>query len=207
MQLTNLLGAKSMKNVITLSVLIGVLTIIILGCGIDSEDEVRDLGPVQFVSVDPPSGSTLLSNATLTVSFSGVPKDLIVTQGVVSLSARTATISGPFAVGALHLTITWEGGVHTLVYEVKPVPVNFVSVNPPSGSLLLPDATLTVSFNGVPKHLRVTPGKVHISGRIATISGPFPRGRTQHRNEMGHWSTHARLYSRILSAGGNGTDS
>ena len=172
---------KSKKNVITLSVLIGilligVLTIVILGCGIDSEDEVKDLGPVQFVSVDPPSRSTLLSNATLTVTFDGVPKGLRVTQGTVSQSVRTATISGPFTVGALHLTITWEGGVHTLVYEVKPVPVKFVSVNPPSGSLLLPDATLTVSFDGEPRRLKVTPGEVDVSGRIATISGPFPRG-------------------------------
>ena len=81
---------ESMKNVITLSVLIGVLTLTILGCDIDTEEEVRDLGPVQFVSANPPSGSTLLSNATVTVSFNGVPKDLIVPQGVVSRSIQTA---------------------------------------------------------------------------------------------------------------------
>ena len=168
-----------MKNVITLSILVGVLTITMLGCGTDLGDEARDLGPVEFVSADPPSGSTLLPNATVTVSFNGVPKDLIVPQGVVSRSAkaaRTVTISGPFTVGELTLTMRWKDGAHTLVYTVKPVPVKFVSVDPPSGSLLLSDRILTVTFDGKPKNLRVTPWEVRVSDRIATISGPFPRG-------------------------------
>ncbi len=151
----------------------------ILGCDMDSEEEVRDLDPVQFVSADPPSGSTLLSNAPITVSFDGIPEDLIVPQGVVSRSARTrktVIISGPFTVGELTLTMKWKDGAHTLVYTVEPVPVKFVSVNPPDGSLLLPDALITVSFDGEPKNLSVTPGKVSVSGRIATIPGPFPRG-------------------------------
>ena len=170
---------ESMKNVITLSVLIGVLTLTILGCDIDTEEEVRELDPVQFVSANPPSGSTLLSNATVTVSFNGVPKDLIVPQGVVSRSiqtAKTVTISGPFNVGELRLTMKWKDGAHTLVYTVEPVPVKFVSVNPPDGSLLLPDTILTVAFDGKPKDLSVTPWEISVSGRIVTISGPFPRG-------------------------------
>ena len=151
----------------------------ILGCDMDSKDEVRDLDPVQFVSADPPSGSTLLSNAPITVSFDGIPEDLIVPQGVVSRSAqtrKTVIISGPFTVGELTLTMKWKDGAHTLVYTVEPVPVKFVSVNPSDGSLLLPDALITVSFDGEPKNLSVTPGEVSVSGRIATIPGPFPRG-------------------------------
>ena len=166
-----------MKNIITHSILIGILTLAMLSCGGDSENVTRDLGPVQFVSADPPNRSTLLSNATLTVLFDGVPKNLRATQGTVSSVARKATISGPFTVGELHLTLAWEGGIHTLVYTVEPVPVKFVSVEPPAGSLLLPDATVTVSFDGTPKHLRVTPGKVKVDGTKATLSGPFPRGR------------------------------
>ena len=169
-----------MRNVIRFSVLIGILAGVILGCDMDSKDEVRDLDPVQFVSADPPSGSTLLSNAPITVLFDGIPEDLIVPQGVVSRSAqtrRTVTILGPFTVGELTLTMKWkDGGAHTLVYTVEPVPVKLVSVNPPDGSLLLPDGQVTVSFDGEPKDLSVTPGKVSVSGRIATIPGPFPRG-------------------------------
>ena len=169
-----------MKNVITLSALIGILTSAILGCDIDSEEEVRDLGPVQFVSADPPSGSTLLSHATITVSFNGIPTELIVSQGVVSRSdqiRRTVTISGPFTVGELTLTMKWkDGGAHTLFYTVEPVPVKLVSVDPPDGSLLVPDGQVTVSFDGEPRNLSVTPGKISVSGRIATIPGPFPRG-------------------------------
>ena len=165
-----------MKNVVIFSVLVGILTVAILGCGTDSEDEPIDLGPVQFVSANPPNRSTLLSNASITVSFNGVPENLRATQGVISQSTRTVTISGPFTVGELNLTMTWKDGTHTLVYTVKPVPVKFVSVNPPNGSSILPDELLTVAFDGEPKRLSVTSGKVSVSGRIATISGPFPRG-------------------------------
>ena len=165
-----------MKNTITHSILIGILALALLSCGGDSENVTRDLAPTQFVAADPPGGSTLLSNAILTISFDGVPKNLQVTQGTVSSVTRTVTISGPFSIGLLHLTLTWEGGTRTLIYSVKPVPVKFVSVKPSVGSLLLPDATLTVSFDGVPKHLRVTPGEVQVAGTTATISGPFPRG-------------------------------
>ena len=175
-----------MKNVIIFSVLVGILVVAMLGCGTDSEDEASDQGPVRFVSVNPPSGSTLLSNAVITVSFDGVPEDLRVTQGVISRSGRTVTISGPFIVGELNLTVTWKDGTHTLVYTVKPVPIQFVSVNPPSGSLLLPDTILTVTFDGKPKNLSVVPWKVSVSGRIATISGPFPRGEL---NLVMKWDT------------------
>ena len=191
--------------------LVGVLTIMLLGCAADfEEDEPRDLGPVQFVSADPPSGSTLLSNATVMVSFNGVPKDLVVPQGAVSRSTQTpraVTISGPFTVGELTLTMKWKDGAHALVYTVKPTPVKFVSVDPPDGSLLLPDRILTVTFDGKPKNLRVAPWEVSISDRIAAISGPFPRGEL---NLVMKWDTgtHTLAYTvEFLGARENGADS
>ena len=186
-----------MKNVITPSVLVSVLIITMLGCDTDIEEDVRDLEPVQFVSADPPSGSTLLSNATISVSFDGIPTDLIVPQGVVSRSAqthKTVTISGPFAVGELTLTMQWKDGrTHTLVYTVEPVPVKFLSVDPLDGSLLLPDGLVTVSFDGEPKDLSVTPGDVSVSGRITTISGPFQRGELNLEMKWGT-GTHTLAY-------------
>lgn len=178
-----------MKNTITHSILIGTLALAILSCGGDSANVTRDLAPAQFVAANPPGGSTLLSNAILTISFDGVPKNLRVTQGTVSSVNQTVTISGPFTIGLLHLTLIWEGGTRTLIYTVKPVPVKFVSVKPPAGSSLLPDATLTVLFDGVPKHLRVTLGEVRVAGTTATISGPFPRGPL---NLAMKWQTGAR---------------
>ena len=166
-----------MKNTITHTILIGILALAMLSCGADSENAASNQTPVQFVAADPPSGSTLFSNATLTVSFDGVPKNLRATQGTVSSVARTVTISGPFTIGELHLILIWEDGTRTLTYTVKPVPVKFVSVEPAAGSVLSPDATVTVSFDGVPKNLRVTPGKVQVAGTTATISGPFRRGQ------------------------------
>ena len=188
-----------MKNATTLSVLIGILTLMILGCDLDldSEEEAVYLGPVQFVSANPPSRSMLLSNGTITVTFDGLPTDLIVSQGVVSHTTqnrKTVTISGPFTVGELTLTMRWKGGgTHTLTYTVEPTAVKFVSVDPPDGSLLLPDQILTVAFDGEPRNLSVTSGEVSVSGRIATISGPFPRGELNLEMKWGT-GTHTLAY-------------
>ena len=115
------------KNVIILSILISVLSIAaMLGCGTDVEDEEKELTPVKFVSAEPLSGSTLLPDATLTVTFDGVPEKLSVTQDTVPVRVRTRSVSsttivtilGPFTIGELNLTITWKGGTYTLTYRV-----------------------------------------------------------------------------------------
>ena len=111
---------------IILSVLIGAFSIAIFGCGIDGDDAEKELTPVKFVSAEPPSGSPLVPNAILKITFEGVPENLNVTQDAVQYSVGTrstgattiVTISEPFTIGELNLTITWEGGAHTLTYRV-----------------------------------------------------------------------------------------
>jgi hypothetical protein len=81
--------------------------------------------------------------------------------------------------GVLSLNLTWADGFRVLNYTVtapKPPPVNFVDVDPPSGSPIEPDATITVTFDAVPDGVAVNPGTAAVAGQIVTIFGPFPVG-------------------------------
>ena len=115
-----------MKNSVNLLIfiVINLLVIAQLGCGIDtlfSSEESEEGGErATFVSAIPPSGSMLAANTPITVSFSGPPASLNATPGVTAVSENTATISGPFTLGALRLVLTWADGTHTLDYTVLP---------------------------------------------------------------------------------------
>ena len=141
-------------------------------------DETSQPVTVNFVSADPPNGSIIEPDATITVTFDDVPSNVAVNHGTVGIADRTATISGPLPVGPLNLTITWVDGAQTLTYTVEPPPtVNFVSADPPNGSTIKPNATITVTFDDFPSNIAVNQGVIRITDRIATISGPFPAGR------------------------------
>ena len=60
--------------------------------------------------------------------------------------------------------------------EDESPPVSFVSATPPSGSIIQPDATITVTFSSAPGNVTVSAGSAVIKGKTATISGPFPSG-------------------------------
>ena len=133
--------------------------------------------PVNFVSVDPPSGSTIEPDATITVTFDAAPGEVAVNPGTATTAGQTVTISGPFSAGSLNLGLTWADGFRVLNYTVtapKLSSVNFVSVDPPSGSTIAPDATITVTFDAVPDGVTVNPGTATVAGQTVTISGPFP---------------------------------
>jgi hypothetical protein len=129
-----------------------VTCLFIAGCGDDEEPPEL----VKFVSADPPSGSTLEPDATITVTFDAAPGEVAVNPGVVTVAGQTVTISGPFAAGTLNLALTWADGFRVLNYTVtapkpptesKPSSVNIVSADPSSGSTIAPDATITVTFD------------------------------------------------------------
>ena len=69
-------------------------------------------------SVDPADGSTIDVNGIITVTFSLIPINVSVSDGVVKQLGTKVTISGPFTAGPLTLTITWTDGVQTLTYTV-----------------------------------------------------------------------------------------
>ena len=64
-----------------------------VGCGTD--DPPVEEEPIKFVSADPVEGSTIQNNATITVTFDGIPEGLKVTGGSAVPGGKTVTIAGP----------------------------------------------------------------------------------------------------------------
>ena len=107
-----------MKNVFSVLVLviISLLSVSIGGC--DSDEEVKP-APVDFVSANPPSGSTIQPNTTITITFDDAPGNVVVNLGQATTAGRrTVEISGPFPAGALTIAISWNGASHELHYTV-----------------------------------------------------------------------------------------
>ncbi len=71
-----------------------------------------------FVSANPPIGSTIPTNASLTLTFDNTPTDVAVNAGFLAGSGKTLIVTGPFPPGLLTLTVTWAGGSVTLIYIV-----------------------------------------------------------------------------------------
>ena len=116
-----------MKNAFSSLVLVmlGVLSLSMGGCA--REEEKPD--PVKFISANPPNGSEIQPDATVSVVFDGVPVNAAVTPGTAKTVGQTVTISGPFTVGPLNLVITWSGDARVLNYTVNdPVPEGMVLI-------------------------------------------------------------------------------
>lgn len=107
---------KLFRNFILL--LAGLLAVSMLaGCG-DVDDDDSDIPGPSFPSVTPPSGTTISANETITVSFDYKPADVTVSPGTIKVDGKTATITGPFHLGALTLMIAWADGTMVLNYTV-----------------------------------------------------------------------------------------
>lgn len=98
----------------------------IIGCGEDDTVEIQ--------SVDPSDGSSISTDATITVSFNRAPQNLeVVSKGKVTTSDNTITISGPFPIGKFDIELTWEDGNRRLTFTVE----NKVVI--PEGMVLIPE--------------------------------------------------------------------
>ncbi len=86
-------------------------TFLIFGCGEDDSVEIK--------SIDPPDGSTISTETSITVIFTGSPIGLTVSEGQVSSADETVTITGPFTVGKLEVEINWDGGNRRVIYTVE----------------------------------------------------------------------------------------
>ena len=83
-------------------------------------DEPEDVIDVSLSSVVPSNGSELAANGIISVIFTDDPGAVVASAGTVTGSGKVRTISGPFDVGALSLTIAWDkgDGSVTLFYTV-----------------------------------------------------------------------------------------
>ena len=88
----------------------------IYGC-VPDDYEYRD-PPVHFVSVTPRSGESISANTTLTLTFDGVPLNLMSSVGKVTVDGRTAKIDGPFTPGPLEIIVGWTNETVRLTYVI-----------------------------------------------------------------------------------------
>ena len=104
---------------------------ILAGCGGDDDIGEEETVPANFISANPPSGSRIAANGSITLTFDNPPADVTVTPSVatpfdvtVTLGASsirfgtTVTLHGPFIPGPLTLVISWADGSTTLTYTV-----------------------------------------------------------------------------------------
>ena len=147
-----------------------------VGCGTD-DPPVEEV-PIKFVSADPVEGSTIQNDATITVTFDGIPEGLQVTGGSAVPGGKTVSIAGPFAAGPLVLGLQWEGGGVVLSYTVEEPPAAIIDVDPPEGSTIGEYEEIWVTFDSPPARVWVTPGSasVEVEDNIVYIDGYFDPG-------------------------------
>ncbi len=144
-------------------------------------DESQQIPDATFSSASPASGD-ISESGSITINFDNDPGEVTVSEGTVSGSGTSRTISGPFSVGSLALSISWTNGngSHTLNYNVEAdepqIPdATFSSASPASGDIS-ESGSITINFDNDPGEVTVSEGTVSGSGTSRTISGPFSVG-------------------------------
>ena len=88
------------------------------GCGGGDNGDEAEAVAAAFVSANPPAGSTIAANASITLTFDNAPADVTVSPGTAAPSGKNVTVSGPFTPGPLSLAVSWADGSTTLTYTV-----------------------------------------------------------------------------------------
>ena len=169
---------KHLGTFAILAVCLFAIVIAMGGCGGDEDDPPVEEEPIQFVSASPAEGSTIQNDATITVTFDGIPEGLQVTGGSAIPGGKTVTIAGPFAAGPLVLGLQWEGDGVVLSYTVAEPPAAIVDVDPPEGSTIDGYADIWITFDSPPAKVWVIPGsaEVDIEDNIVNIYSSFDPG-------------------------------
>ena len=117
----------------------------LVSCGGDdiAEDKTESL-PAVLESTSPSDGGDLAADGSITLTFNKNPGNVVASAGTVSGSRKTRTITGPFQIGSLTLTLEWSSGRKslTLNYNVLPLPDNNVLPLPDTTSPVAPIITI-----------------------------------------------------------------
>ena len=143
-----------------------------------------------------PASGNISESGSITLTFDNDPGVVTVNEGTVSGSGNTRTISGPFTVGSLILTISWTNGdgSHTLTYNViADAPATpdaaYVTASYTDGADISESDSITLTFDNDPGVVTVNEGTVSGSGNTRTISGPFSVGALNPNNLRGQTAT------------------
>ena len=162
--------------------LYSILAICMIGCGSLEEDAA-------FMSANPPSGSAILPDSIVTVTFNNTPMTVDVeiqrqrdTSFFWELDGKKLTVRGnpKFQADRNYIIIiTWATGRKILNYTVpspKPPLATFVSANPPRGSKISANSSTIITFSSDPGTVTASVGSVSGGGKTRTILGPFTPG-------------------------------
>ena len=167
-----------------------------------------------LVSASPSSGD-ISEDDSITITFDNDPGDVTTSAGTVAGSGTYWTISGPFPVGALTLTITWTNGdgSHTLTYNVvasdntspsistSSTADGAVDVDPESVS----NSGITITFDEpVTGELVLTTNGVNV-GWTATINGNTIKISANAGQELSHETTYL-ISGTVRDSAGNRTE-
>ena len=168
-----------------------------------------------FVSATPASGN-IKENDSITITFDNDPGDVTVSSGTVSGSGNSRTISGPFSVGSLTLTISWTygNGSYTLNYNVMAEDKTSPNVTTSSTADGAKDVDPeTVSENGITVTFSepISSGVLKLYkngsdvGWTATISGNTITLTANAGQELSHGTTY-QISGTVRDSTGNETD-
>ncbi len=186
-----------------------------LNYNVESPPVVPQIPDAAFVSASPASGD-ISENDSITITFDNDPGTVTVSFGTVSGSGNSRTISGPFPVGSLTLTISWTNGSgsHTLNYNVMAEDNTSPNVTTSSTADGAKDVDPeTVSENGITVTFSepISSGVLKLYkdgsdvGWTATISGNTITLTANAGQELNHGTTY-QISGTVRDSTGNETD-
>lgn len=105
-----MINHKLFRDIIFVLAVLFILSFFV-SCGADDivVDRTESLAAV-LESASPPDGGDLAADGSITLTFDKNPGDVTASAGTVSGVRKTRTITGPFTIGDMDLTLEWSNG-------------------------------------------------------------------------------------------------
>ena len=185
------------------------------GCGGGDNGDEAEAVAAAFVSANPPAGSEIAANASITLTFDNAPADVTVSPGTAAPSGKNVTVTGPFPEGPLSLAVSWADGSTTLTYTVTkadtdPPEVTGGTVSDgdkdvdPEG--INTDAKIEITFSEeVTGNIALQTDAGEDVGWIGSVDGTTGTLELVKGKEIGNETTYV-IAGKVSDAAGNSTD-